>query len=245
MQAREEEKFQAHAVSGMPGSGQLPFLGLQDSPGSSAPLNMGSSLFVAKATGAAHDGRCSRRKCPAPPDVLAKSEAPGMGADAPAAKAGAKAAVLRRPQGKDKWHDCLSTHRPLAPIANPSAFPILPILFARPGPACSTFEPDLTSGAEWWPNLSDLTAGCGPGACAADSRRIHPRQRGSPPAAQPLRRCGVAGQCPLRVLQAPIEHFLCIDQLLRGVFRLTRDAVELRRVTPQIAEQGRRGCEVH
>src|SRR6218665_2869393 len=78
MQAREEEKFQAHAVSGMPGSGQLPFLGLQDSPGSSAPLNMGSSLFVAKATGAAHDGRCSRRKCPAPPVWFPKSEAPGM-----------------------------------------------------------------------------------------------------------------------------------------------------------------------
>src|SRR6218665_1192525 len=66
MQAREEEKFQAHAVSGMPGSGQLPFLGVQDSPGSSPPLNMGSSLFVAKATGTAHGGRLSRRKCPAP-----------------------------------------------------------------------------------------------------------------------------------------------------------------------------------
>src|SRR6218665_759310 len=42
--------------------------------------------------------------------------------------------------------------------------------YFSPGPACSTFGPDLTSGAEWWPNLSDLTAGCGPGARVADSR---------------------------------------------------------------------------
>jgi len=62
---RRGEIFQAHAVSGMPGSGQRPFQGLQDSPGSSSPLNMGSSLFVAKTTGAAHGGRSSSRKRPA------------------------------------------------------------------------------------------------------------------------------------------------------------------------------------